>query len=247
MYRGSSAARIVSFVSLVCCGAGMTCPVLSLPVQPIPLDDVQFTRFEYQVLKFSNNSPESCEASVGAIQRAVITKTDEGLMLELWFIEQGDASVDACEADYSSDDQCRVIRAEAPRILTADEMTVVAIAVDGMQSREEAGDAPGGGSCNVPCFRQVYIRDDVMYETLNPCNDIYPAPHLSAASIFDLYQMFDFLLGVEIVPGNSSSPAMRKACRGTVIVHQVYDAGAYQPLAPIAINHSTGLNCSNDC
>ncbi|HPF41662.1 MAG TPA: hypothetical protein P5081_19415 [Phycisphaerae bacterium] len=200
MISGNTAGRVLFIVLLASFSLGMSCPALTLPVE---LDDVRFSSFEYQSIRFSDFSSESCEGSVGAIQRAVITKTDAGLMLEMWMIEAGNGATDACESDYSSDDACRVIQAQTPRMLTQDEINVVALAVDSLQSRDEAGDAPGGGSCNVPCFRSVYTRDDVTYETLNPCNDIYPAPYISNASAVAIDEMFRFLLGVQAVPGNS--------------------------------------------
>ncbi|MCA9257130.1 MAG: hypothetical protein KDA33_15895, partial [Phycisphaerales bacterium] len=197
MNRKKTVGAIASVALTACVSMGATC-IATLPPNPtVALDDFRFSRFEYQYIRFADVSRESCEGPVGAIQRAVITKTDTGLMLEMWMIEAGDAATEACEPDYSSDDACRVIREETARMLTQDEINVVALAVDSLQSREAAGDAPGGGACIVPCFRSVYTRDDVTYETLNPCNDIYPAPYLSNASLIAIGEMFQFLLGVE--------------------------------------------------
>lgn len=192
--------RFVAIVVVVCCMTGMSCPNVTI-LPPVSLESIQFTRFEFQLLKFSEDSNDTCLAAPGTLQRAVITKTTDGLQYETWLIAVGPSFGSACEEDFSVDALCRTIEAQPPRMLTEQETALVAAAVDAMQSREEAGDDEGemqvSGNCAIPCYRNVHTRDDVYYEQLSPCNQIYPGPYLSRTSTQAISEMLTTLQGLD--------------------------------------------------
>ena len=112
-------------------------------------------------------------------------------------LADGGSRVGACDDDYSSDEECRIAVGMPARTLTRAETARVAAVIDKMKSRVEAGDPAGGGTCDIPCFRRVYVRDGVKYETYNACNDIYPAPHMSQASSAAIYALLYELQGMD--------------------------------------------------
>ncbi|HPF41663.1 MAG TPA: hypothetical protein P5081_19410 [Phycisphaerae bacterium] len=202
MYRGSGFGAMVFAAVAVVVSMGATCVATFLPKPEVDLSDVQFSRFEYQVVRFSDESPDNCLASIGIVQRAIITRLEDGLLLELWLLDEGESTFGGCEANFSNDRKCRVIRAEPPRFLTQDELQVVVAAVDSMKTREEAGESTAGGLVEIPCFRKLFTRDGVTYDSPVLEEDVYPTPYLSYASVSAISRMLETLGGApEIVSG----------------------------------------------
>lgn len=168
--------QFVALVTTVGIATGTTCPTTApLPIpQPDPLpnilDSVQFSRFEYQFLQ-TEEQQGNCHARSGTIQHAVITKSAEGLVLELTVITSNAVNGEPCTQDYSYFDTCNYIHDETPRLLSDAEIASAAAVIDAMKTREEAGDGPVNGVCVVPCYRRIYVRDDSTYQTLLPCNN----------------------------------------------------------------------------
>lgn len=202
MLRRVSPIHIFPCVVLLIAGMGSTCNLSLIPAPPFEFHDARFSRFEFQLLKYSDDRPESCVADIGAVQRAVITRSGDEMTMELWVINEGDETVEACEDDYTSGGQCRVIRQQTLHVSTAARRSEIAALIDGIEAIDDDGSIVIG-DCNVPCFRRVYIRDGVMFEGLQTCNELYPPPYIDAKSQLKLIMFFNEVLEPEAVPSVS--------------------------------------------
>ncbi|HPF40268.1 MAG TPA: hypothetical protein P5081_11795 [Phycisphaerae bacterium] len=190
--RRTQFVRLSILAASLACTPGMSCPALTpvttVPIATSPLDDVQFSRFEYRFDLFSEDQLGNCSARIGTIQHAVISRTDEGLLLEISVIDHP-AAGDSCAEAYSYFDTCNAVRSLPTRLLTDAELMRAAAVVDGMLTREQAGDGPLNDPCALPCFRRTYTRDDITFHERHVCyNDFHPY-ELSESSIAAIDQM----------------------------------------------------------